>query len=241
MDQAEFNTRLVAALERWQPELGEAEQAEKARKKAESDATAARIKRIEKVSAASRSNWFWFFGVLAYAVITIMGLEDRAFFTGGAETKLPILNFSVDFTWFVVLAPALIAVVYGYLHNLIEQLWQDLADLPPTGDDGLAISAQLPVWLLIDFALSLRGWLRPKESPSSHFSPLGIMGSLGIALLIWAAGPAVVAVYWAKAAIVHAPVPVLLNGAFFFYCLLTAWLSASSLVLSMLPDPEADT
>ncbi|WP_136441416.1 hypothetical protein [Pacificoceanicola onchidii] len=239
MEQEDFHRRVVAVLERWQPEVSDEDKAASAARKARKEADAARIKRVEKVSSAARGNWFWFFGVLAYAMVTVMGLDDRSFFTGGAATKLPILNFSVDFSYFILIAPTLIALVYGYLHNLIEQLWYDLATLPARGEDGQPISAHLPVWLLIDSALILRRWFGDDDAPPVDLSPLSIIGMFGITVLIWGAAPAVVAVFWLKASVLHDMGIQLWIGLALFYCLASAWWSAVSLIGTMITERPA--
>lgn len=163
-----------------------------------------RVARIEKVTAAARSNWFWYFGVLGYAAITLMGLRDVHFFAADSSATLPILNFSVNLKVFLLFAPLLITVIYVYLHGVIEQAWTDLAELPARSGSE-PISARLPVWLLLEFALYLRLWRRAGERGAPPVQPtvLGAAGAGAMALLVWLAAPVLVVWFWLASMVLH--------------------------------------
>ena len=160
MDHAEFRFRrdITNALNRLAaaPPAADPDGKDAARKAAQA-ALDARIKRIEKVTATARANSFWFFGILAYIIVTLMGLGHSAYFSADARADLPVVGFSVNVTSFLYLAPLLLTVVYLYLHNQLELLWDDLSDLPHTDPaTDLPIVSRMPVWLLLEFGLQMR-------------------------------------------------------------------------------------
>lgn len=249
MDHAEFRRTLADALNRLAPEKPDDPGGGKARAKAVAEALDRRLGRIAKVAAAARSNWFWFFGILAYIVITLLGLSHSAYFSADARADLPVVGFSVDLTSFLYLAPVLLTVVFLYLLNQTELLWEDLSDLPPTEPrDGLPIVSQVPVWLLLEHALFTRdrllarraalaaavgwrakalAWLRPlRATPDMErrvvTSPLGWLGGTATSLLMWWATPGVLAWIWWESHVKHDLVLSGVQG----LCLLVAVLAA---------------
>ncbi|MDJ0820597.1 MAG: hypothetical protein QNJ09_02155 [Paracoccaceae bacterium] len=191
------------------------------------------IKRIEKVSTAARSNWFWFFGILAYAAITLMGVKDVDFFTTDKTTTLPVLNFPVNLLNFMIFAPALIAVIYAYLHGLIEQLWDDLAKIERTGPDGKPIISQLPVWLLIEAALLLRHLFNRSDNPPVRTSLLGYFGIAATVFMVWLAAPMVTGWFWLRSMVMHDTFFSAVLGGVFLFCLVVFWFSITTLLRVM--------
>lgn len=250
MDHADFRRHVSDALDRLAAEPPDDDpDGTKARVRARTEALERRLARIATVTAAARSNWFWFFGILAYIVITLMGLSHVAYFSADAKADLPVVGFSVDLTSFLYLAPVLLTVVFLYLLNQIELLWEDLSDLPPTEPkDGLPIISRLPVWLLLEHALMTRdllmarkaalgpgtglwgrikGWFHPYgQTPDAPrrvvTSPLGWLGGTATALLVWWATPAVLTWIWWESHVKH---DLLLSGVQGF-CLLISVVAA---------------
>lgn len=226
MRDALYRMRVLEALDALAPAPGDPVKAR----------IAERVARIEKVAAAAKSNWFWFFGILGYAALTLMGMKDADFFTAGKTTTLPILNFDVNILSFMYMAPLLIAVVFAYLHGLIEQAWEDLA-LLPVQDDGLPISARLPGWLVIEAALYVRAWRQGHgASGPVRKTPLGFIGVLAMGVLVWGAAPFVLGWFWLRVLVLHDLVMGLILGGAFWFGVAVSWMSLSGLWRVMHPD-----
>ncbi len=223
--------------------------------------TADAVARIDKVTSAARSNWFWFFGVLGYAALTLMGIQDADFFSASKSTTLPVLNFSVNLLNFMVFAPVLITVLYAYLHGVIELLWRDLSRVPAlvggdyqkngnteqgavearvarngeTEEEGEPIVTLMPVWLLIEAALIIRKWRRPDEPAPVVITPLSWIGTVTVFMLIWGAAPFVVGWFWLRSTVLHDFWLTAGLATCLWFCIAVGMLSLRSLVFAMAP------
>ena len=120
MDEA-FKKAVLEALAKLVPPEEDPDEKEKKAQKAEAcEALESRIRSIEASTSAARSNWFWYFGVLAFVFVTIIGLNDGALFLESSTTTLPVIGFSVNLRSFLYFAPALITVFYIYLANNLQ-------------------------------------------------------------------------------------------------------------------------
>lgn len=225
MEDADFKQSVAASLE-----------ALAAKPDTPDSSTQDAIKRIEKVVAAARSNWFWFFGILGYAALTLMNVQDADFFSPGKTTTLPILNFDVKLVSFLIFAPALIALVYAYLHGLIDQLWEDLATVP-AHHNGAPIAASLPVWLLLEMALLLRRLFhkaeRAKQNAPVHTSELGILAVVAVFILIWLAAPFVIGWFWLRSTVLHDAITSFILAGILLFSLLIMWLSLWNMLTAL--------
>ncbi len=170
-----------------------------------------RIKGIEKITRAARTRWFWFFGILGFVALTVFGLEDAALFSHDATATLPILNFEVNLRAFLVFAPGLIVVVFMYLHGQIEMLWNDLSALPdqikgPGSDEKTyPVITELPVWLVIEFALLIRDMRRGTTGGDGAVQPsdIGRISAFVMGGLVWLAAPAILIWLWWQTLVLH--------------------------------------
>jgi uncharacterized protein YjbI with pentapeptide repeats len=170
------------------------------------------VERINELSATARTSWLALLAFLAYIGITLLAVEDADFFVPSRRTELPLVGISIPTFSFFLFAPPLAAALYIYLHIHLLRLWDALADAPAT-IDGQPLGEHLHPWIAKDYALGLRcgGALRPR--------PLRVLGDLASLLLVWAAGPAVLAFFWWRSATAHADLLTLAIAVSFFLAL----------------------
>lgn len=171
---------------------------------AEADLVSGPVERIRTLAQGARSSWFWFFGILAFSLLTLLNLSDADFFSLENSATLPILNYDIALRPFVLLVPIILAAVFLYLHAYIEQIWSNVGSLPPESD-GEPISFKLYPWMLVEFALYVRWFIRTDErnTPCLNFTTLGLLGVTAIALIVWLGTPVIVMGYWWKSLVAH--------------------------------------
>lgn len=117
------------------------------------------LERIEAISQNARTTWFGLLGLLAFVMVTLLGVQDIDFFGYDRETKLPLIGVSVPTSTFFWAAPILTAAIYAYFHFYLMKLWDALGRAPAR------ISAAQPwqkrKWLAQDDALGdrIHPWL----------------------------------------------------------------------------------
>jgi len=85
------------------------------------------LERIAEIARNVRATWFLLLGVLAFAGVTLLGVEDADFFAVGRQTALPLVGVEIPTRSFFWTAPFLVAALYGYFHFQLRQLWRALA------------------------------------------------------------------------------------------------------------------
>lgn len=200
MDEALFRRRLIRAVEA----LSEAPQNEADQGAAIATKVTEQVGRIDQITSTARSAWFAYLAVLGFTLLAVLGVKDADLIGNVAVTTLPIVNYDVRLGWFLVLAPVLLTLNFGYLHAYIEQAWYDLSHLPRRWK-GLPVSAQLKPWLVIEFGLYVRTWVKGEvgSEASVNKTPLGVLGVFIMAGLLWLGGPIVVLVFWLKSMVLH--------------------------------------
>ena len=92
---------------------------------------AGHIARINTLTATGRTNWFGLLAYLAFAFITLLGVEDADFFIPSRQTKLPLVGVDIPTESFFFFAPVLGAALYVYLHLYIRKVTGALCAAPP--------------------------------------------------------------------------------------------------------------
>ena len=200
------------------------------------DPVPAQLDRIKTLTQTARTTWFGYLGALAFAGITVLGVEDIDFFSVESATQLPFVNISVPVTSFFAAGSFLIVIVYGYLHVFLEQIWYDLSRLPKQrSGDPIAFSVQ--PWLITEAALRLKSYRHAEKPPdvSINASALGNLGVLVSGILGWAAGPVVVGYFWWRSMPAHDAVLTGWTGTMFTVSLFICWKSFASLWRVMKP------
>lgn len=149
------------------------------------------IERIDALTATGRTNWFLLLGYLTFALITTLGVEDIDFFVDSRQTQLPLVNVSIPTFSFFVFAPILGAALYAYLHLHIRKVAEALAETP-AGPPRL--EERIKPWLLNDFILRRR----PDRDAAIRRRPMEWLAGLTTWFLVWAMGPLVLGMMWAR-------------------------------------------
>ena len=93
--------------------------------------TAQLLDRIAEIARNVRATWFILLGVLAFAGVTLLGVEDADFFAVGRQTALPLVGVEIPTRSFFLTAPILVTALYGYFHFQLRELWAALAAAAP--------------------------------------------------------------------------------------------------------------
>lgn len=179
------------------------------------------LERIEAISVNARTTWFGLLGLLAFVLVTLLGVEDIDFFGYGRETDLPLIGVSVPTTTFFVAAPILTTAVYAYFHFYLLKLWDALGRAPARiGGDPLG--DRIHPWLLSDAALLLR-----EEEGAAPRRAMRYLSAITSAGLTWVFGWTVLGIAWWRSLPAHYEWLSLLIVACFFIAL---WVGINSLV-----------
>lgn len=199
---------------------------------------AAILERIRTVTQAARTTWFTYLATLAFVVVTLLDVEDVDFFAIDRGTELPLIGVSVPAVFFFLFGGLVVTAVYTYLHVVLEQLWHALGLAPPRiGSASLA--ATMHPWLVAEFALHIRRRLRRDEPPCVEASPLGTFGVTTSAVLLYLAGPLVLAGLWHRSQPAHLGWLTVALGFFLVLALWTCLTSAAVLHGNLRLEPIA--
>lgn len=155
--------------------------------------TEARLEQVAKIAQNARTSWFGLLALLVFVGVTLMGHQDSDFFAFGAKTELPLVNIAVPPVSFFVVAPALTAALYVYLHIYLQGLWIALAKCPARIDRGPLEESAYPT-MLCTAALVVRRWVRHETGEPVEGSR---HATVAISLLmVWLLGPIVLGVLW---------------------------------------------
>ncbi len=149
----------------------------------------------EQVTKHARTSWLGLLGFLAFAGVTLLGVEDKDFFAYGVETELPLIGVSIPTSSFFWTAPILATALYLHLHLYLLKLWQIVSSLPDRIDGG-PLGTRLWPWLVTDWALARRG---DQGAPP----PLRTIQWLLTVGLVWLAGPLVLFGFWWRSMVKH--------------------------------------
>ncbi|MFQ8429907.1 pentapeptide repeat-containing protein [Amaricoccus sp. W119] len=179
----------------------------------------ARIERINELSQLARTAWFTLMGYLVFVGITLLGVRDADFFVPSRQTDLPLVNVAIPTASFFWTAPVLGAALYIYLHLFLIKLWDAHGEARTEDADATHH------WLVNDFALIRRG------DPITRARPLWWLNDWVTRLLVWAAGPFVLAFAWWRSMPAHEEWLTLVIGACLWLSLVvgfTSWWHAEN-------------
>ena len=154
-------------------------------------ATEPQIARINELSTLARTAWFSLLGYLVFVGITLLGVKDADFFVPSRQTDLPLVGVEIPTASFFWTAPILGAALYTYLHLFLIKLWDAHGEARTTDAD------PTHHWLVNDFVL-----IRQRD-PAARARPLAWLTDWITRLLVWAAGPIVLAYAWWRSMPAH--------------------------------------
>ena len=149
------------------------------------------IARINEISQLARAAWFSQLAYFVFVGITLLGVRDADFFIPERRTALPLVGVEIPTASFFWTAPVLGAALYTYLHLFLIKLWDAhgaarTSDADPTHH-----------WLVNDFVLIRQG------DPTARARPLSWLTGFVTVLLVWLAGPVVLAYAWLRSMPAH--------------------------------------
>lgn len=168
---------------------------------------------IHRLSGVARTSWLGCLTFLAFVGVTLLGVEDADFFILSRQTELPLVGVAIPTFSFFVLAPPLSTALYVHLHIQLVKLWTPIAEAREAYGTERTARASLP-WLVIDLAL---------HPENRH--PLAWLANVSTWLLVWAAGPVVLASAWVRSMPAHNEALTLWIGSNLLLSLLVGWRS----------------
>jgi uncharacterized protein YjbI with pentapeptide repeats len=184
------------------------------------------IARINELTSVGRANWLGLLAYLAFAAITLLGVEDADFFIATRQTTLPLIGVAIPTFSFFIFAPILGAALYVYLHLHIRKLAEALA-APPATVGGAPLETHLKSWLLTDLILRKRG------DGATTPRRLDWMADTTALLLVWLAGPYVLFHFWWRSWPAHAEwlsTGLLICALIAVYAGINSWLSMTDAI-----------
>ncbi|MEX3016372.1 pentapeptide repeat-containing protein [Gymnodinialimonas hymeniacidonis] len=164
----------------------------------EDDHVDAQINRINELTRVGRTNWFGLLAYLAFATVTVLGVEDADFFLDTRQTTLPLIGVSIPTLSFFIFAPILGAALYVYLHLHIRKMGAAIhAPNPFPKRDDVRLEHYLNSWLLVDLLLKMRGDGAIEDRPLDWGVKWLTLG------LVWWAAPLVLVLFWYHSWVAH--------------------------------------
>jgi uncharacterized protein YjbI with pentapeptide repeats len=154
------------------------------------------IARIDALSRGARANWLGLIAYLAFAGVTLLGVQDADFFLESRRTALPLIGVDIPTRSFFYVAPILGVALYVYLHLHLMNLWHALAEASAT-QRGKPLGHRVFPWLVNDLAMGIH----PARPRWRH--PLRWLSDVVTLALVWAAGPIVLAGLWWRSMPAH--------------------------------------
>lgn len=192
------------------------------------------LKRIGEIIQNARATWFVLLGVLVFAGITLLGIEDTDFFAVDSNTRLPLVGVSVPVTYFFSAGATLVAALYIYFHLYLELLWAALGKAPARiGSHPL--SERVTPWLVNEWALRRRDQLNRAmasardgaDTPVSSVD-LRAMAWIGTVMsvgLVWIFGLVILGYFWWRSMPAHMDIMTGWIGLLFTFALWAGWRS----------------
>jgi hypothetical protein len=106
------------------------------------------LEQVNAISAETRKVFIALLAACVYSWLVIGTTRDVQLILNTATSPLPIINTPIPIAGFYVVAAAILAAVYCYLHFYLLRLWRTLATLPAVFPDGVALDDKSDPWLL---------------------------------------------------------------------------------------------
>ncbi|OAN69467.1 hypothetical protein A8B78_21585 [Jannaschia sp. EhC01] len=196
----------------------------------------AQINRINELTRVGRSNWFGLMAYLAFAAVTVLGVDDADFFLDTRQTTLPLIGVSIPTLAFFIFAPILGTALYIYLHLHIRKMGEAIRapDAFPK-NEGVRLEHHLNSWLLVDLLLQMRA------DDAAEARPLDWGVRYLTFALVWWAGPVVLFLFWWYSWPAHYWTLTLFTailGAACGWAGMTSWLSVCEALLDRAPNKQ---
>jgi len=75
----------------------------------------------DQIVQSIRTTYISLLGVSLFCIITLIGTKDEALISSMPKVSLPILNYTVSFTGFLIVGPSLLIALFVYLHLFVSE------------------------------------------------------------------------------------------------------------------------
>jgi hypothetical protein len=137
---------------------------------------------ISALTGLIRSSWLTMLVGCAYAWLTLATMTDAQVQADNQTLELPIIGGKIAPSGFLTLAPAIILLLFVYVHVNIARLWSFYRALPPM-IDGLHARDRVAPWIMTN--------LMP--APDGDTTPFRALAWLSAFLVGWVIPPVTIA------------------------------------------------
>ena len=106
------------------------------------------LQSIKESSENSRKIFVSMLLLAMYSWLTVAATKDAALLTNTGMLQLPIIQTQIPIGWFYWVTPVMLLGVFLYCHFYLQNLWEELAQLPAYFPDGRPLHQRVYPWLL---------------------------------------------------------------------------------------------
>jgi hypothetical protein len=150
------------------------------------------LQSIRESSENSRKIFVSMLLLAAYSWLTVAATKDASLLTNTGTLQLPIIQTQIPIGWFYWVTPAMLLAVFLYCHFYLQNLWEELSQLPAYFPDGRPLHQRVYPWLLNSVARAHFERLR------SEHSVLSFVQYETTILLTWWVVPLTQALFWLR-------------------------------------------
>jgi uncharacterized protein YjbI with pentapeptide repeats len=110
------------------------------------------LQSIKESSENARKIFLSMLLLSAYSWLTIAATKDAALLTNTGQMQLPIIQTQIPIAWFYWVTPLFLLGVFLYCHFYLQNLWEELAQLPAIFPDGRPLHQRVYPWLVNSIA-----------------------------------------------------------------------------------------
>jgi uncharacterized protein YjbI with pentapeptide repeats len=150
------------------------------------------LQSIRESSENSRKIFVSLSLLAAYSCLTIAATKDAALLTNTGTLQLPIIQTQIPIGWFYWVTPLMLLGTFLYFQFYLQNLWEELSQLPAYFPDGRPLHQRVYPWLVNSIARVHFPRLR------SERGTLATMQYLVTVLLTWWVVPITQLVFWLR-------------------------------------------
>ncbi|MEM6465689.1 MAG: pentapeptide repeat-containing protein [Pseudomonadota bacterium] len=106
------------------------------------------LTQIAALTSIARTTWLSLLAACAFTWVAIASLSDAQILLNSSTLALPIIGTEIPARDFLTAAPAVLVLIFIYLHVTITRLWWLYAQLPRPLIGELPLSEQVPPWIV---------------------------------------------------------------------------------------------
>jgi uncharacterized protein YjbI with pentapeptide repeats len=154
------------------------------------------LHRVEVTAGIARPMFIMLILFCIYAFATIASTTDAALLADSPSALLPDVNVPIPTAGFYFAAPILLFALYLYFHLHLEQLFNDIADLPSVFPDGTPVHRNIYPWLLLRLLAQFAA--RRKAIFRRDISVVRSIIEFVFVIVVWWLAPFTLLLFWGK-------------------------------------------